>query len=211
MSAAQMKKPLVSLIVIFVVAVAADQITKQWALHNLVDEGFHASTDEYPVCGDLDETRRRERFVRRHRDSMEVIRGFFDFKYVENCASAFGLMSRVPESFRFPFFLGVSVLAVLFIPYLYRKTPADQRLMIYALPFVLGGAVGNLVDRLVYRYVIDFVDWYVTFGDTERHWPTFNIADAAIVIGIGLMVLQLLPRRGEQRAAGSEDRATAGD
>jgi lipoprotein signal peptidase len=104
-------------------------------------------------------------------------------------------MNRVPESFRFPFFLIISLLALGFIPYLYVKTPADQRFMLYGLPFILGGAIGNLIDRLVTRYVIDFIEWYITIGGQDRHWPTFNIADAAIVIGIGLMVLQMLPLR----------------
>jgi lipoprotein signal peptidase len=95
----------------------------------------------------------------------------------------------------------VSIFAAFFIPYLYRKTPASQRLMLYAMPFVLGGAVGNLLDRLFYRYVIDFVDWYVTIDGVDRHWPTFNVADAAIVVGIGLMLLQLLPRKKRPDAA----------
>jgi lipoprotein signal peptidase len=189
----RLKKPFWSLIIIFIASVAIDQGTKQWAQHTLLDDGFHENTDDYAVCGDRSEDRRRERFIRHHRKNEIVIDGFFRFKYVENCASAFGLMSRVPESFRFPFFLIVSVLAVAFIPYLYRKTPADQRLMIYALPFILGGAIGNLLDRLVFRYVIDFIDWYIKVGNLEKHWPTFNIADAVIVIGIGLMILQMLP------------------
>jgi hypothetical protein len=53
---------------------------------------------------------RRERFVQRHRESITIVEGYFDLKYVENCASAFGLMSRVPEGFRFPFFMGISLL-----------------------------------------------------------------------------------------------------
>ncbi|HUT77643.1 MAG TPA: signal peptidase II [Polyangia bacterium] len=189
------RKPLISLIVLLVVTIAADVITKQWAYHTLLADGFHARTDEFPVCGSADEERDRERFIRRQRKSITVVEGCWDFRYVENCASAFGLMSRVPESFRFPFFLVVSLLAAAFIPYLYRKTPPEQKLMLYALPFVLGGAVGNLIDRMVYRFVIDFVEWYVTIAGVERHWPTFNVADAAIVIGIGLMILQMLPRR----------------
>ena len=191
------KKPLVSLIVIFVLSVVVDQATKQWAIHNLLDDQFFEKTDDYPVCEDIQSTYRREAFLRRHRESIDVVDGYFNFRYVENCASAFGMMGKVPETFRFPFFLGVSILAIFFIPYLYRKTPADQRLMIYALPFVLSGAIGNLLDRLIYRYVIDFIDWYVVVGGLERHWPTFNVADAAIVIGIGLMLLQMLPQRGQ--------------
>jgi lipoprotein signal peptidase len=196
------KKPLVSLIILFALCVGLDQGTKQWAYHGLLDEGFHADKDQYPVCGDRDQERARARFVRRHQENVTVIDGLFELRYVENCASAFGMMGRAPEWFRFPFFLVVSIAAAIFIPYLYRKTPATQRLMLYAMPFVLGGAVGNLLDRLIYRYVIDFVDWYAVIGGVDRHWPTFNVADAAIVVGIGLMLLQLWPR-GKGGAAGA--------
>ncbi len=188
-------KPLISLIVILVLSVGIDQGTKQWAHHALLEDEFFQETDNYPVCGNLPETLKRERFIERNRKTIPVVDGFFNFRYVENCASAFGIMNRVPESFRFPFFLVISILALAFIPYLYVKTPSDQRLMLYGLPFILGGAIGNLIDRLVTRYVIDFIEWYIRIGGQDRHWPTFNIADAAIVIGIGLMILQMAPRR----------------
>ena len=196
-------KPFLSLIIILVLSVGIDQWTKQWAHTHLLDAEFHEDTKEYPVCGNLNEAIKREHFVGRHRESIQVIDGFFNLRYVENCASAFGVMNRVPEGFRFPFFLVISLLALGFIPYLYVKTPADQRLMLYGLPFILGGAIGNLIDRLVTRYVIDFIEWYVRIGGQDRHWPTFNIADAAIVIGIGLMVLQMLPVR--KKAAEAAD------
>jgi len=189
------RKPLAILIAILIAVVVLDQGTKQLAQAKLLSEDFHEKTDDYPACGGPDEDRRRERFVSRCRQSVRVVDGFFDLRYVENCASAFGLMSKVPESFRFPFFLVVSVLAVAFIPYLYRQTPADQRMMLYALPFVLGGAIGNLIDRLIFRYVIDFIRWYITVGERARDWPTFNVADAAIVVGIALMILQMIPGR----------------
>ena len=190
------KKPLVSLVVIFLVSVALDPITKQWAYRTLMEDEFRAQAEMYPVCGDEDQEQVRNRFVRRHRSSITVVKDMFEFRYVENCASAFGLMGKMPESLRYPFFIVVSILAVIVIPYLYRKAPATHRLMLYALPFVLGGAVGNLLDRVIYRYVIDFVDWYVMVDGRDHHWPTFNIADVAIVVGIGLMILQMLPRRG---------------
>ncbi|MCP4606890.1 MAG: signal peptidase II [Proteobacteria bacterium] len=195
------KKPFLSLIIILISVVVLDQGTKRLAQKKLLDKGFHEQTDNYPVCGDPKEDYRRDRFVSRHRQSVTVVDGFFDLRYVENCASAFGLMSRVPESFRFPFFLVVSIFAIAFIPYLYLKTPDDQQLMIYALPFVLGGALGNLIDRVVFRYVVDFIRWYITIGEKARDWPTFNVADAAIVVGIGLMVLQMLPMRRSNEAA----------
>jgi signal peptidase II len=190
-----MKKPLISLIAILVLTIGIDQATKQWAHRTLLDEGFFEQTDDYAVCGNREESLKRELFIRRHRENISVIDGLFRFRYVENCASAFGLMNSVPEAFRFPFFLVVSFLALGFIPYLYIKTPSDQRLMLYGLPFILGGAVGNLLDRLIFRYVIDFIEWYITIGQKVRQWPTFNIADVAIVVGIGLMVLQMLPRK----------------
>jgi signal peptidase II len=200
----KVKKPLVSLIVLFVVSVGLDQGTKQWAYHTLLDDEFHAKSDEHPVCGDDKQELARARFVRRHQENITVIDGLFELRYVENCASAFGMLGNAPEWFRFPFFIVVSVFAAFFIPYLYRKTPANQRLMLYAMPFVLGGAVGNLLDRLFFRYVIDFVDWYVTIDGVDRHWPTFNVADAAIVVGIGLMLLQLWPRKKRADAAAAQ-------
>ncbi|MCP4602181.1 MAG: signal peptidase II [Proteobacteria bacterium] len=195
-----MKKPLISLIIILVACVVIDQGTKQMAQASLLDSEFHEKTDDYPACGDKHEDRRRERFIHQHRLNKTIVNGFFDFRYVENCASAFGLMRDVPESFRFPFFLVVSLLAIIFIPYLYVKTPIDQIYMLYALPFVLGGALGNLLDRLIFRYVIDFIRWYITIDGVARDWPTFNVADAAIVVGIGLMALQMIPRRNTNQA-----------
>jgi signal peptidase II len=190
-----MKKPLISLIAILLAVIVLDQITKQWAHRTLLKDAFFEKEAAFPVCGDHDETMKRERFIAKVRESRVVVDGFFNLRYVENCASAFGLMNRVPESFRFPFFILVSIAALLFIPYLYFQTPTDQRLMLYGLPFILGGAIGNLLDRLIFRYVIDFIEWYVTIGGQEKHWPTFNIADAAIVVGIGLMLLQMIPMR----------------
>lgn len=189
------KKPLISLIIIFVVTVGLDQVSKQWAYHTLLSDAFHDKTDAYPTCGNEAEELNRARFVRRNSEPITVVNNLFNMRYVENCASAFGLMRSVPEKVRFPFFLIISLLACFVIPYMYVKTPPDQKFMIYALPFVLGGALGNLLDRMIYRFVIDFVDWYVVIGGKEHHWPTFNIADVAIVVGIGLMILQLLPSK----------------
>ena len=202
-----MKKPLISLIVILVLGIAADQGSKQWAQHNLLGEGFHANTAGYSACGTPEQENLRSRFVYRNAEPEKVVNNLFNLRYVENCASSFNLMGNMPEWFRFPFFLIISILACLIIPYMYVKTPVSQRLMLYALPFILAGAMGNLLDRMLFRYVIDFIDWYVVIGGREYHWPTFNIADAAIVIGIGLMVLQLVI--GETPAEKNPDKSEA--
>lgn len=197
------KKPLVSLIILFAVTVVLDQGTKHLAQNLLLSEGFHEKSDEYPVCGSREEEGARGRFVHKHRENVIVIDGFFNLHYVENCASAFSLMEGVPEWFRYPFFIIVSILAAVFIPYLYRKTPPQQKLMLYGLPLVAGGAIGNFIDRIFYRYVVDFIQWYVTVDGKPRYWPTFNVADAAIVIGLGLLLLQMLPRRRTAQADAS--------
>jgi signal peptidase II len=80
----------------------------------------------------------------------------------------------------------VSIAAMIFIINYFKKTTAGQWLLRLALALVFGGAIGNFIDRLHLSYVIDFIDWYV--GST--HWPTFNVADAAISSGVGLLILE---------------------
>ena len=102
------------------------------------------------------------------------------------------MMGNVSESVRFRLLIIVTFVAILFIlPFLYQKAPPDQLLTIYGLSFLQGGAIGNLVDRLVHRYVIDFVDGYIIINGKPIHWATFNVADVAIVIGMGLVLLQM--------------------
>jgi signal peptidase II len=186
------KKPLALLLLIVIAIVAADQATKYAAQSKLLKERFFERTDAYPCCLGGEQDLARSRFVRSQRKSVSVIDGFFNLKYVENCASAFGMMGNLSESVRFRLLIIVTFLAVLFIlPFLYQKTPPDQHLTIYGLSFLQGGAIGNLVDRLVHRYVIDFVDWYIIIDGKPIHWATFNVADVAIVIGMGLVLLQM--------------------
>lgn len=180
-------KPILSAIIIFVAFTAFDQGSKYWAHHALLSPAFHEQTEQYPTCATPNEEIQRGRFVYRNSTPITVIENLFAFRYVENCSNAFSLMKNVPESFRFPFLLIISLLACLGIPYMYLRTPAEHTLTLYALPFILSGALGNLLDRMIYRYVIDFVDWFVVVNNKEHHWPTFNVADVAIVVGICLM------------------------
>ncbi|MBN2343281.1 MAG: signal peptidase II [Deltaproteobacteria bacterium] len=184
-------KPILSVLLIVIAGIAVDAGSKIWAQKTLLSDRFHQREGDYPVCGNETEEMARSHFVRVNASPITVIPNVFRFRYVENCASSFNLMTTVSESFRFPFFMIISVLACILIPLMFLKTPDKSTYMLFALPFILAGALGNLIDRMVYRYVVDFVDWYVVFGGKEYHWPTFNIADALIVIGIALMVLQL--------------------
>jgi len=120
---------------------------------------------------------------------LTVIPGFWSLKYVENPGAAWGLLSGIEDRFRLPFFHLVSAVAILFITLFYRRLQADQALLAVALSLVLGGAVGNYIDRLARNYVIDFVDWHWK-NQPGWHWPTFNLADSAICVGVSLMVFE---------------------
>ncbi|MFA6032370.1 MAG: signal peptidase II, partial [Myxococcota bacterium] len=106
----------------------------------------------------------------------------------ENPGAAWGVFATASESFRLPFFIGVSLLAVVFIVYFYTKVDRSARLMQCSLALIMGGAIGNFIDRIRFNYVVDFIDWF--YG--ARHWPTFNIADAAISAGVALMIISVL-------------------
>jgi signal peptidase II len=128
---------------------------------------------------------------------VRVIPGFFDLTYVRNPGAAFGFLAGAQGWWRTTFFVTVSIVALAVIITLIRKS--QDRLSLISFALIGGGAVGNLVDRVRFGEVVDFIDWYVR----SWHWPAFNIADAAITVGVALLTVELLfpPRRGEDKAA----------
>ncbi len=122
-------------------------------------------------------------------------RHFFRIRYAENPGAAWGLFRNLPESVRGPLFHVVSLGAVFLIIYYFRKLSGldpGEKWALWGLPLVLGGAVGNYIDRLARGFVVDFLEahWY-----DRAAWPVFNLADSAICIGIGLLVLDAFVRR----------------
>jgi len=107
-----------------------------------------------------------------------VIPGFFDLVHIHNRGAAFGFLNRSDIEWQFWLFLGATALAVWAIFMLTRNARHDP-LLFSGLGLILGGAVGNLVDRLRYRAVLDFLDFYIS----DWHWPAFNVADAGICVG----------------------------
>lgn len=103
--------------------------------------------------------------------------GFFNLVHVHNTGAAFSLLADQPGWQRF-FFLGIALIASVVIFVLLKKTH-DRPLYAAALALILGGALGNVIDRIAYGYVIDFLDVYLG----TWHWPAFNVADAAITLG----------------------------
>jgi signal peptidase II len=118
-----------------------------------------------------------------------VIHGFFNLTRVRNKGAAFSLLSTAPDGFRSWFFVSVSVAAVTVIAMLIRK--ASDRLLVASFSLIAGGAVGNLVDRVRYGEVVDFIQWYVK----SWYWPSFNVADSAITVGVVLLVIDMLFRK----------------
>lgn len=113
----------------------------------------------------------------------ETITSYFNLVMVYNKGAAFSFLSDQPGWQRY-FFTAVSVIASLFILWMLKRNPA-QRLFCWSLALILGGAVGNLIDRIAYGHVIDFLDFHVG----GWHWPAFNVADSAITLGAILFVL----------------------
>ena len=122
----------------------------------------------------------------RHIRTVTIIPGFLHLTYVENRGAAFGFLAHVNSRFRTPFFILVSLTAIIFIISLYKKIEGSS-LFHTGLLFILGGAAGNLIDRLRSGFVIDFLDfhWY------HYHWPAFNIADTVICIGVGMLIFDM--------------------
>jgi len=118
-------------------------------------------------------------------ESVPVLEHFFHITYVRNKGAAFGIFAD--SAVRIPFFISVSTLAAIGILWYFRQLQGGQRLLRYALSLVFAGAVGNLIDRIRLGEVIDFLDvhWY------KYHWPAFNVADSAITVGVGLLLLDL--------------------
>jgi signal peptidase II len=117
-----------------------------------------------------------------------VIPGFFDIVFVLNPGAAFGFLATLSDEVRNPLFILISILAVVLIVFYHTRYLRSHRLVSVALGLVLGGAVGNLIDRLYYGMVVDFLDVHAG----PYHWPAFNVSDSAISVGVGLMILDML-------------------
>jgi signal peptidase II len=145
-------------------------------------------------------------WAERHLDglpgNLEVVRNHLTLLLAKNRGGAWGLLQSTSENVRRPFFLLVSVAAIAFIMTLYRRLQGHQSALKWGLPLVLGGALGNVFDRIRYGHVIDFIDAHTVYPaflsrllrepiGVDHHWPTFNVADIAICVGVGLMAVDM--------------------
>jgi signal peptidase II len=116
---------------------------------------------------------------------------FFSLTYVRNTGAAFGMLGDLPAVVRLPLFLAVTVLAVGALVSYLREVRADERLVVVALGGILGGAFGNLVDRVRAGEVVDFLHLHYRGYD----WPMFNVADSAITVGVAIVLLHSFRQR----------------
>ncbi|UCD72257.1 MAG: signal peptidase II [Syntrophobacterales bacterium] len=154
-----MRKKYLILVVVFCAVFFFDQITKAYV---------HRTLHEF--------------------QSVEIVKDFFHITHIRNTGAAFGLLAGPTHPLRTILFVIVSGLAIGVILIIYWKIWEDDTLHALALSLLLGGAAGNLMDRVWMGQVIDFLDfhWY------DYHWPAFNFADAAICGGIGLILLNMV-------------------
>lgn len=122
-------------------------------------------------------------------DSTTVIPGYFNITYVRNFGAAFGFLADSHPSFREIFFLAMPPVALLVILLILRGVEDNDWPQIIALSSVFGGAIGNYIDRIRFRYVIDFLDFHI---HSLYSWPAFNIADSAIVCGVGILLFLMV-------------------
>ncbi len=141
-----------------VVTLALDQLTKFWVVGSI-----HYGAEEV------------------------VIPGFFQLTHVRNPGGAFSFFASAPLLQRMVFIIGMTLVAIVLLLAFFRRLEPEARLVALSLGGILGGALGNLIDRIVYSEVIDFLDVFIG----NYHWPAFNLADSFIVIGVGILLVEM--------------------
>ncbi len=120
--------------------------------------------------------------------SIPVIEGFFNLNHIRNQGGAFSVFANQSLWLRRVIFLFFPLIVTGLILYLYRNLKDSQRLLSFGLALISGGAIGNLIDRFRIGEVIDFLDFYIN----DLHWPSFNIADSAISVGITIFIIHII-------------------
>nr|HEX4312628.1 signal peptidase II [Kofleriaceae bacterium] len=203
----EMRRRWIIFTVVAIISLAADQATKIWARATLPTVGHGAG--EGGACVIPDDIMIQHCIGK----PVSIIDGFWHWRLSMNPGSAFGLFSSGGAVAR----IGLSIIgiaAVIGMFAMLRKARPDQKILHWALALIASGAVGNLIDRLYYGVVTDFILWHV--GEPradhlswEHEWPVFNVADVVLVIGVGLMVIDMLQDWKRDRAKRARRRAKA--
>lgn len=185
-------------LIVAALSLVADQATKIWARGSLPVVPLHPGGATCIVPDDI-----VSHACQGH--PVSVIGGFWDWRLSMNPGSAFGLFSSQTGARILLSVVGIA--AVIGMLWMLRKARPDQKILHWALALVAGGAIGNLIDRIYFGVVTDFILWrYRT-----HEWPVFNVADVVLVIGVGLMFIDIQKEghREKARKAGRQDKAKA--
>jgi len=154
------------LVGVSLVLIALDQITKMFVMHTM---HLH--------------------------ESIPVIPDFFNLTYIRNPGAAFGIFATTNSAFRLIFFVGTSIFALGLLGTIFYRLHDDDVWGQLTISSIFGGAIGNLIDRLRYGEVVDFLDFHIS----GYHWPAFNVADSAISIGVvSLLIIFALEKKKEK-------------
>lgn len=162
---------------------AADLWTKAWAMEAL----SRAAVTAPPVCTPDAEGRRYQRL---RTQPIVLVPNYLELRYAENCGAAFGLLDESPRWLRATVFLVAGAVAISALLWMFVRGRGGP-LFAMAVPLVVSGALGNMVDRVRLGYVVDFIHFHI---HDRFAWPTFNIADATITVGVALLLLDGLRR-----------------
>jgi len=179
--------------------VVPDQVTKYLTLRDLTT-AFDGAESPMKVFFSSAPEMGFDGYHYRSKAPYTVSENFFRLRYAENPGAAFGLFRTLPAAARGPLFHLVSIGAVILISFYFSKltgTDKKERWALYGLPLVLGGALGNYIDRLARGFVIDFLEvhWF-----DKAAWPSFNVADMAICVGVGMLVVDSFVRKELKKA-----------
>lgn len=182
-----------------VALVALDIGSKTWAEGALSAE----RTGERPeVCAADDDG--YIRYQRARRPGIVVIEDVFEFEYAENCGAAFGLLRNAPTGVRTTVFGIAATAATIVLMWLFVMGRGGAWFA-WSVPFVVSGALGNLIDRIRYGYVVDFIHWH---WRDEFDYPTFNVADIAITIGVIMLLIDGFRKQEEDKPAAKADKGS---
>lgn len=181
MTATRLSKTTVALAVVATLTLAAvDLITKEWAQDALASTRSNSSP---PLC-----EASQDGFIemqKLRKAPLVLIDDYLEFRYAENCGAAFGLMRDAPSYLRKVVF-GTAALAASILMFTMFLRSGGRRAYVVAIPLVIGGALGNLTDRVRHGYVIDFIRFHL---NNSWEYPTFNVADIWITVGVVILIV----------------------
>lgn len=198
------KKALVFCLIGTAALLAADLGSKAWALEELSTERM---SEPPPVCETDDHGYMRPQRLNT-REPFVILENHMELRYAENCGAAFGLLRDAPSIARHAVFGTAAVAATIALLWMFW-TGRGGGAFAWSVPFIVSGALGNLADRLRLGYVVDFIRvyWETDLPWVGTQWPTFNIADVTITIGIILLLVDGQKQSRAEKAAEKAEKA----